>query len=172
MTFNVRPDKHWQHATGSAHSKWIKFEENDSVLVLCSWNILTISPFQLAWKLKQHFPVNLTMMQPLGASGVLSMFFFFSVWKLDKKKDSESATYQENKFGLCTCYLLKIIIINAMKIIIIFKKLWLQTTIWNFSFSPQWDKSCAWKKTHTHTKQNVVEALEEAIHRRVNRRYW
>lgn len=47
------------------------------------------------------------MMQPLGASGVLSMFFFFSVWKLDKKKDSESATYQENKFGLCTCYLLK-----------------------------------------------------------------
>lgn len=76
VIFNARPDKHSETTIGSeANSKWIKFGGNYSILVLCSQNILTISPFQLTWKLKQCFPVNLTMMQPLGASGVLSMFF-------------------------------------------------------------------------------------------------
>lgn len=73
--FNAWPDKHSETTISSkAISKWIQFWGNYSVLVLCSQNILTISPFQLTWKLKRHFPVNLTMMQPLGASGVLSMF--------------------------------------------------------------------------------------------------
>lgn len=73
--FNAWSDKHSETVISSkAISKWIKIWGNYSILVLWSQNILTISPFQLTWKLKQHFPVNLTMMQPLGASGVPSMF--------------------------------------------------------------------------------------------------
>lgn len=53
VIFNARPDKHSETTIGSeANSKWIKFGGNYSILVLCSQNILTISPFQLTWKLK------------------------------------------------------------------------------------------------------------------------
>ena len=95
--FNAWSDKHSETVISSkAISKWIKFWENYSILVLWSQNILTISPFQLTWKLKQHFPGNLTMMQPLGASGVPSMFVT-PVSSLQMKQNEREipATYKE-----------------------------------------------------------------------------